>query len=151
METRTVDNGRLLDRRATRSFKYSENDPDYKGRALDQNLKYGVIENRSCTDCLFCLLFILLWAGMIISASVGFNKGDPRKMLSPFDASGNQCGLTEGYEDYNKIYFPRTTDIKYSVCVRECPKSANLTKVDCKTNTVVTSCEKGSGFEIYPT
>ena len=51
-----------------RRFKYQENDPEYKGREVDQNIKYGVIETRKCTDILFTFLFLLLWIGIVLVA-----------------------------------------------------------------------------------
>jgi len=113
-----MDNNQLLNKPLSRSFKYAENNPEYKGKPLDQNLRYGVIENRSCTDFLCCLLFVMLWIGMILSASIGFKNGNPKKMLSPFDSAGNQCGLTKGFEQYNKIYFPQPNNISKTVCVK---------------------------------
>ena len=41
---------------------------------------------------------------MVFFAVVGFTKGDPSLLASPFDADGNQCKYEKGYEDYQKIY-----------------------------------------------
>jgi len=48
-----------------------------------------MVWERSCTDCLFLLIF---WAAMIIMFAVaifGFVKGNPMTLVTPFDSVGN--------------------------------------------------------------
>jgi len=47
-----------------------------------------------------------MWVGFVINSMVGFKNGNPKLMVIPYDSSGNQCGLTKGFEDYKYIYFP---------------------------------------------
>eukprot|EP01060_Flectonema_neradi_P028841 TRINITY_DN3887_c0_g1_i1.p1 TRINITY_DN3887_c0_g1~~TRINITY_DN3887_c0_g1_i1.p1 ORF type:complete len:724 (+),score=129.13 TRINITY_DN3887_c0_g1_i1:54-2174(+) len=54
------------------------------------------IENRSriCipTDLPMCLVFVAFWVGMIVVASVGFERGDPLRLIYGTDYLGNRCG-----------------------------------------------------------
>ena len=38
---------------------------------------------------------------------------------------------------------------KYLVCVKECPDTDNIYVLDCKTNSVVTSCKNSEDFIMY--
>jgi hypothetical protein len=44
--------------------------------------------NRSCTDCICCLIFVAFIAGMVGTAAYGFAKGDPKLLLTGWDADG---------------------------------------------------------------
>ena len=37
---------------------------------------------------------------MVFFAIIGFGKGDPSLLATPFDADGNQCKYAKGYENY---------------------------------------------------
>ena len=56
----------------SKKYKYPENDPNYKGKQLDQNLRYGMIQNRGCTDCICLIIFIAMWVGFVINSIIGF-------------------------------------------------------------------------------
>lgn len=71
-----------------KKYKYNENDPDYKGEPLAEDLASGIISNRGCTDILFFILFVAFWVGMIIVAVVGFKNGHPNRLASPYDTDG---------------------------------------------------------------
>jgi hypothetical protein len=47
---------------------------------------------RKCTDMLVCLIFVVFFCGMFATAAYGYAKGDPAKLITPFDTYGNQCG-----------------------------------------------------------
>lgn len=55
---------------------------------------------------------------------LGFMKGNPMLLASPFDEDGHQCGIEKGYEGHKKIFISfmndDPTDIGF-VCVRDCP------------------------------
>jgi len=74
---------------ANKNFKYKENNPDYKGDPMSEDLTSGIIQNRGCTDILFLIIFIGFWAGMIIIASLALKSGQPNRLASPFDTDGN--------------------------------------------------------------
>jgi len=88
----------------------------------------GPINKRECRDLLCCLLFIICTAGFIGLAIYGFSKGDPMRLASPFDSSGNNCGVDPGFEDYPYLYYPRPNplntngDMFSTLCLKECPK-----------------------------
>jgi choline transporter-like protein 2/4/5 len=52
-------------------------------------LQNGPVMNRSCTDPICCLIFVAFIAGMTATAAYGFNKGDPKLLITAWDADGN--------------------------------------------------------------
>lgn len=52
------------------------------------------------------------------------------------------CGKDSGYEDYPYLYYPIPTSKKMtrSICVKTCPTSPLPTTLDCKTNSLYSSC-----------
>uniref|UniRef100_A0A3B1IME5 Choline transporter-like protein 2 n=1 Tax=Astyanax mexicanus TaxID=7994 RepID=A0A3B1IME5_ASTMX len=60
-------------------------------RTFDPNFK-GPIANRSCTDILCCLLFILALLGYFAVGILAWSQGDPRKVIYPTDSRGQFCG-----------------------------------------------------------
>jgi hypothetical protein len=88
----------------------------------------GVIENRSCTDFLFFILFIGLWVGIVWVASYAFKHGDYKRIASPYDSFGNQCGINLNVTGYKYLYYIDTSIIPgkpsySSFCVDNCPKA----------------------------
>jgi hypothetical protein len=43
---------------------------------------------RSCTDAFMCIIFTVFFLGMFATAAYGFHKGDPTRLITPFDSSG---------------------------------------------------------------
>jgi hypothetical protein len=85
---------------------------------------------------------------MVYVAMIGFNTGNPYLLIRPFDADGNQCGVTPGYENYEKIYvsmYMPTLDVTF-VCVKNCPTTLAPT-VDCKTTSTAPNCSKILTFD----
>lgn len=74
-----------------KNYRYKENDPDYKGEPMSEDLTSGIVQNRGCTDILFLILFVGFWVGMIIIASMAFKTGQPNRLASPYDTDGNVC------------------------------------------------------------
>uniref|UniRef100_K3WN71 Choline transporter-like protein n=1 Tax=Globisporangium ultimum (strain ATCC 200006 / CBS 805.95 / DAOM BR144) TaxID=431595 RepID=K3WN71_GLOUD len=73
-------------------------------------------DNRKCTDILFFLLFILFWVGMIIIAAVGYQNGEPKRLIYGTDWMGRTCGVKAdasgsipAYDltDYKYLIYPR--------------------------------------------
>jgi hypothetical protein len=65
---------------------------------------------RSCTDVLMCLIFVVFFCGMFATAAYGYKNGDPTKLIQPYDSSGksylchslkniNECRLIEKSQD----------------------------------------------------
>ncbi|XP_017571225.1 choline transporter-like protein 2 isoform X3 [Pygocentrus nattereri] len=69
-----------------------EKKPKYgDSRTFDPNFK-GPIHNRSCTDVLCCLLFILALLAYFAVGLLAWSQGDPRKVIYPTDSRGQFCG-----------------------------------------------------------
>lgn len=51
-----------------------------------------MVMKRERTDCLCCLFFALFLGGMIAISIFSAIKGDPTRILVPFDSDGNECG-----------------------------------------------------------
>jgi len=46
--------------------------------------------DRSCTDVFMCLIFFVFFCGMFATAAYGYYKGDPTKLINPYDSSGKK-------------------------------------------------------------
>ena len=82
-------------------------DKDYKGDKSSNLLKRGPLEERSCTDIICCVIFLLFIIGLLVISIIGFKKGDPLLLATPFDPDGNACGESPGFKDFPFIYFSR--------------------------------------------
>ncbi|XP_026161111.1 choline transporter-like protein 5-B isoform X1 [Mastacembelus armatus] len=58
---------------------------------FDPNFR-GPVHNRSCTDVVCCLIFIIVILGYIALGTVAWIHGDPRKVVYPTDSHGQFCG-----------------------------------------------------------
>lgn len=81
-----------------------------------------------------CIIFCVFFLGMFATAAYGYAKGNPLKLLTPYDSRGTQCGrnLTS---DYKYLFWPdldKAVNVKKiteltdailgnSYCVKECP------------------------------
>ena len=79
------------------------------------------------------------------TAAYGFAKGNPKLLLTGWDADGNGCGYNETTKDYPYLYWPapnlkgvnmsskNPSDymqiFKYSTCVKSCPSGDASTQV----------------------
>jgi len=93
---------------------------------VDDRVANGPLEDRSCTDVLFCLIFLAFLVGFGIVSVIGFKNGQPQRLLAPLDADGKFCGLDKGYENYPYLYLaidPMNVGDIFStaVCVSSCP------------------------------
>jgi len=54
-----------------------------------------MVTERSCTDCICCLIFVgfIIFTGVI--CCYGLAKGDPARIITPYDSDGNQCGMPD--------------------------------------------------------
>ncbi|CAK1548239.1 unnamed protein product [Leptosia nina] len=65
----------------------------------------GPIHNRSCTDILWLIVFIIFLGGWGYVGYYGFTKGSIEKILAPIDSKGRRCGLDSGLEDKKYLMF----------------------------------------------
>ena len=118
-------------------------DPDFKGEPLDDRLANGPLENRRCTDCLCCLIFVAFVICWIGAGLYGYSRGDPKLLTYPFDSDGNQCGRpSSNTENYQYVYwpFPIPGSFDVMVCLKACPTSYS-DQPDCYPNSRVPNCE----------
>lgn len=106
------------------------------GDEAEPEVLYVPRGERKCTDCLFCILFLVFWLGMIIIAGVAVPGGDPERLLYGVDHLGKVCG-GDDRAGKKHIYYPRITEdiinfaasgetnplkIKlFGVCLESCP------------------------------
>ncbi|XP_075943869.1 choline transporter-like protein 5-B isoform X1 [Anarhichas minor] len=60
-------------------------------RKYDPNFR-GPVHNRSCTDVVCCVIFIVVILGYIALGTVAWIHGDPRKVVYPTNSRGQFCG-----------------------------------------------------------
>ncbi|XP_008297699.1 choline transporter-like protein 5-B [Stegastes partitus] len=60
-------------------------------RKFDPNFS-GPVQNRSCTDVVCCVIFVIVILGYIALGTVAWIHGDPRKVVYPTDSHGQFCG-----------------------------------------------------------
>ncbi|KAM7388355.1 hypothetical protein PAMP_024533 [Pampus punctatissimus] len=69
-------------------------------RKFDPNFR-GPVHNRSCTDVVCCVIFVVVILGYIALGTVAWIHGDPRKVVYPTDSHGQFCGQ-QGTPNANK-------------------------------------------------
>uniref|UniRef100_A0A3B5MAP8 Choline transporter-like protein n=1 Tax=Xiphophorus couchianus TaxID=32473 RepID=A0A3B5MAP8_9TELE len=66
----------------------------------------GPIQNRSCTDIVCCILFIVAILGYIAVGILAWSQGDPRKAIYPTDSRGDFCGQAgTPLENKRKLFY----------------------------------------------
>jgi solute carrier family 44 (choline transporter-like protein), member 2/4/5 len=105
-------------------------DPDYKGEdyCIDAALENGPLRNRRCTDVLCLIIFAVAAAAGCYVGIYAVANGDPLLIIAPYDADGNFCGKSPGYEDYPYLWFENLSYgfwLPWGVCVQSCPTVAN--------------------------
>ncbi|XP_062860339.1 choline transporter-like protein 4 [Trichomycterus rosablanca] len=65
----------------------------------------GPIRNRSCTDIICCVLFMLVIVGYMVVGILAWLYGDPRHVLYPRNSTGAFCGITPNQDKPNVFYF----------------------------------------------
>lgn len=99
----------------------------------------GPIKNRSCTDIICCIIFILFIAGYMIVGILAWLYGDPRQVIYPRNSTGSYCGFGPNEDKPFVLYFDilkciTGTNIMAAalnglqcpttqVCVSQCPTS----------------------------
>ncbi|XP_040261407.1 choline transporter-like protein 4 [Bufo bufo] len=98
----------------------------------------GPIKNRSCTDIICCILFMVFILGYIVVGILAWLYGDPRQVIYPRNSTGMYCGVGENKNKPYVLYFDLLKCITgvnilaaamnglqcptTQVCVAECPK-----------------------------
>ncbi|XP_068729882.1 choline transporter-like protein 4 [Montipora capricornis] len=123
----------------------------------------GPIKNRSCTDIICCILFVLYVLGMVVLGIIAFVKGNPYKLLNSVDSDGNICGFDEIVRDRPKLVFFDLTECvsvvtKFSTslfgascptkqrCAKKCPDQ-NALGTDVRLNVSDLVCD----YDLYAT
>ena len=83
-------------------------------------------KNRSCTDILCIIIFILFVVGWVVVGTVAFAKGDPARLLMPNDFRDEICGDAEPRKNYTAWYVPQPDKFRYGICVDKCPELGSI-------------------------
>lgn len=124
---------------------------------IDTELQNGPTRNRGITDCIFCLLMLVFWAGTIFVLVWAFANGNPWKLAVTFDKDNVQCGdSASNTSDYKLAYFYQPLkNLTSIVCIDKCPQwSANSppqTQINCfgkgtAKNAEISNCQSGKDF-----
>jgi len=104
--------------------------------------------DRSCTNPLFAVIYILFLGSMIYLTSYGFKNGNLSKLLAPLDGDLNFCGEGD-HADHPKLLITdwSTTNIfeifgkdGSGICVKECPDGRENYHAECLTSSKVRGC-----------
>ncbi|XP_038540430.1 choline transporter-like protein 4 isoform X2 [Canis lupus familiaris] len=106
----------------------------------------GPIRNRSCTDVICCVLFLLFILGYIVVGIVAWVYGDPRQVLYPRNSTGAYCGVGANKDKPYLLYFNIFSCVLTAnvitvaenglqcptpqVCVSSCPENAWTVEVN---------------------
>ncbi|XP_061833975.1 choline transporter-like protein 5-B isoform X3 [Nerophis lumbriciformis] len=106
--------------------------PIYYGepQKFDPNFR-GPIHNRSCTDVICCVIFIIFIIGYIALGTVAWIYGDPRRVTYPTDSQGQFCGQ-QGTPNANKAIL-----LYYNML--KCANPAVLINLQCPTTQLCVS------------
>ncbi|XP_056459537.1 choline transporter-like protein 5-B isoform X1 [Gadus chalcogrammus] len=91
----------------------------------------GPVHNRSCTDVVCCVIFIIGILGYIALGSVAWIHGDPRKVVFPTDSHGQFCGQ-QGTNNANKA-------ILFYFNILRCASPSVLINLQCPTTQLCVS------------
>uniref|UniRef100_A0A673TFC1 Choline transporter-like protein n=1 Tax=Suricata suricatta TaxID=37032 RepID=A0A673TFC1_SURSU len=84
--------------------KQQEDEASGKPAKYDPSFR-GPIKNRSCTDIICCVLFLLFILGYIVVGIVAWVYGDPRQVLYPRNSTGAYCGVGANKDKPYLLYF----------------------------------------------
>uniref|UniRef100_A0A2K5M8V1 Choline transporter-like protein n=1 Tax=Cercocebus atys TaxID=9531 RepID=A0A2K5M8V1_CERAT len=86
--------------------KQRDKDDEAYGKPVKYDPSFrGPIKNRSCTDVICCVLFLLFILGYIVVGIVAWLYGDPRQVLYPRNSTGAYCGMGENKDKPYLLYF----------------------------------------------
>ncbi|XP_012720290.2 choline transporter-like protein 5-A [Fundulus heteroclitus] len=104
----------------------------YHGEPIkfDPNFR-GPVQNRSCTDVVCCIIFVIVILGYIALGTVAWIHGDPRKIVYPTDSQGQFCGQ-QNTSNANKA-------ILFYFNMLKCASPAVLINLQCPTTQLCVS------------
>ncbi|KAF7658124.1 hypothetical protein LDENG_00017200 [Lucifuga dentata] len=91
----------------------------------------GPVHNRSCTDVVCCVIFVIVILAYIALGTVAWIHGDPRKVVYPTDSQGQFCGQ-QGTPNANKA-------ILFYFNILQCASPAVLINLQCPTTQLCVS------------
>ena len=92
----------------------------------------GPVKNRSCTDIICVLLFLVFVCGWVGVGVIGFQSGNPEQLVYPSNSEGEICGRKENEGKPNLLFFDLTKCLSLGalfgcptpqVCVEKCPQN----------------------------
>jgi hypothetical protein len=110
----------------TSADQYTISEDDKKNNANyaekhSANGKYeGMNESRWTTDIIFLILIVFMWAAMSGVGGRAVEKGNPYRLIAPFDSSGSNCGFSPSVKHKKYFYTVLTSGI--GVCTEGCPQ-----------------------------
>mmetsp|Transcript_14788 Transcript_14788/g.25159 ORF Transcript_14788/g.25159 Transcript_14788/m.25159 type:complete len:161 (+) Transcript_14788:50-532(+) len=123
-----------------------EDDINEANKPENKITKKGIEWERSCTDVICCLIFVVFLGSMVAVTGLAISEGDPVKIMTPFDSDGNKCGQPDqngvDFTDFPYKHFTslisQGNNIFNAVCVEKCPLKDEVP--NCITNDDVDSC-----------
>lgn len=105
----------------------------YEDDKVDKELENGPVDNRSCTDILCCIFFLVAIGLMYVLFTVAMIEGKPEYLPAVYDANKRPCGLTPDTKDYKYAYFtnPMADEGDESwylsvLCLKKCPTNTTV-------------------------
>ena len=70
--------------------------------------------DRSCTDIICCIVFLVFLVAMLGVSGFAIANGDPVNIISPYDSVGNKCGaelqgIPENVTDFTEYKYKHFT------------------------------------------
>ncbi|XP_006823430.1 choline transporter-like protein 2 [Saccoglossus kowalevskii] len=90
----------------------------------------GPIANRSCTDIICCVIFIVFIAGMFAVGYFAWSNGNPYKLIYATDGRGQICGYDTLVADKPYLFYFDIT---------ACASAASLLELQCPTTQICVS------------
>ncbi|CAD8103704.1 unnamed protein product [Paramecium sonneborni] len=98
-------------------------------------------EQRKSTDLICFWCFSIFQAFFFCITIYEILNGNPAKLGLPYDPDHLSCGFD--LEEFKYIYFttPSNNFLFRTVCLSECPKNQQISKLQCSPNSIVKSCQ----------
>lgn len=131
-----------------------EEKPYGKPLTYDKNFK-GPIKDRSCTDIICCLLFLIFIVGLVVVAFFAFKYGDPRLLVYPVNSNNEICGYGNQLGKPYLLFFDLVACGRMGmgvfvtgcptpqICVASCPTENNVIIAATDTKSDLKYCKDG--------
>ena len=117
----------------SRQDHYKKKYGDYKATDSGVNEETGMVFERGCTDFLCGIVFLVFVASLFAVAIYGMIRGDPKRLIKPYDFNSKICDVDDEVKGFGKLYFAELETIysmDQALCVKKCPKK-KTDKLDC--------------------